>query len=631
MKKRVALFEFPVFSRGFPLASGYLEAFARTNPAVDSAFEFQKLTIPLKSPQIAHLVDEMDADVYAFSCYVWNMGLVRRILPTLLAHRPEALVVLGGPQVMNKGTRYLSAESEQLVLVNGEGERTFAELLARRAIGDDDFSSVKGLSYYRQGRLMVTPPQARIEDLDDIPSPYLEGYFDAAQYVWAPLETNRGCPFQCTYCYWGAATNARIHKFDGNRVFAELEWLSLNRVLYVVITDANFGVLPRDLAIAEHLANCRREYGFPLTVAFSSSKNTPQRVSEITRTFEGAGLIATQPISLQTMSEAALSSVKRRNIRSSSYIDLQRVLNDSSTSSFIEIIWPLPGETLQSYKEGIGRLCSQGADSFTIYPLLLINNVELDAQRGQHGLRTLRDPDPDSEAEIVVSTRSVAYEEFLEGLRFACHVTSLYSLRGLRFVAQHLDRAGSMSYADLFSEFSRACATMPEHPYTRFVQTTIDALDQDSSGLLLNSEGAVVHLVLHAARQAFDLLLVDFVEHHCGSMTADLRFLLELDLLNRPHAYSNTDTVDTPVTFEVIRILRIDDGACVVEIPARYRQTAACLLGRADIADASRVRINYRTTQLPFMPGKQPKENYAYCQDRLRRARSLLPVWRGEA
>jgi len=341
-------------------------------------------------------------------------------------------------------------------------------------------------------------------------------------------------------------------------------------------------------------------------------------------------LIATQPISLQTMSEVALASVKRRNIRWSSYIDLQRVLNETSSSSFIEMIWPLPGETLQSYKEGIGRLCSQGADSFAIYPLLLINNVELHAERSEYGLFTINDPDPDSEAEIVVCTRDVTFAEFLEGLRFACHVSSLFSLRGLRFVGQHLFESGQMSYVELFSEFAKTCEILIDHPYATFVQTTIDAMDHDPSGLLLNSEGAVVHLVLHAARDEFDQLLADFVERRFGPTTTELRFHLELDLLNRPHAYSNTEVVEKTVPFEVILVESVVEDGYVVRIPRAYRALAAKLLGWPPLAGADRVRINYHTTQLPFMLGKQPKENYAYCQDRLRRARSLLPIWSAE-
>jgi putative methyltransferase len=555
------------------------------------------------------------------------MGLVRSVLPSLLKQRAHSLVVLGGPQVMNMGNRYLSPRHENLVICNGEGEVTFAKLLAARMANLSDFAAVPGLSYYRDGKLWVTPKQERLKELDRIPSPYLEGYYKATDYVWAPIETNRGCPFQCTYCYWGAATNSRVYAFDSDRVFAELEWLSVNGVLYIVITDANFGIWPRDVEFARHLAKCKREYGFPLTVAFSSSKNTPERVSEITRILDEAGLIATQPISLQTLSEAALSAVKRKNIKTSSYSLLQRDLDEADASSFIELIWPLPGETLDSYREGICRLCAAAADSFTIYPLLLINNVELQQQRDAQELITINDPDPDSEAEIVVATRNVSYAEFLEGLRFAFHATSLYSLRGLRFLAAHLAESGRMSHAALFTEFGRFCDSIPGNPYSAYIHRMFDALEEDRSGVLLNSEGAVVHLTLHEARDEFDELLTQFVARRGWLEEADLRFRFEMDLLNRPFAYSNTPVAVKRVPFEIVRIESLTASGYEVEIPARYRGLAAELVRGEHIGHSSRVAINYRTTQFPLMPGKPLRDHYAYCQDRLRRVRSLLPKW----
>jgi hypothetical protein len=66
-------------------------------------------------------------DVYAFSCYVWNISLVRRVMHAVLSARPDAYVIIGGPQ--HQARRYLRPERERVVLCNGEGERTFDDLL----------------------------------------------------------------------------------------------------------------------------------------------------------------------------------------------------------------------------------------------------------------------------------------------------------------------------------------------------------------------------------------------------------------------------------------------------------------------------------------------------------------------
>ncbi|MEM7352637.1 MAG: radical SAM protein, partial [Acidobacteriota bacterium] len=505
---KVALIEFSVFQGVFPLASGYLEATASNDPRLEGELEFEKYSFCVSSPGIAEKIDQIEADVYGFSCYVWNTGLVKRLLPRLLAQRPRAQVILGGPQVMNKADLYLAPEHESLVLCNGEGEVTFTDYLVELASNEPDLRNVNGLSFYRGGELVTTPKQERLMDLNQIPSPYLGGYLESrGEYVWAVIETNRGCPFKCTYCYWGAATNAKVHKYDLDRILEELTWLSENAVVYVFFADANFGMLKRDLEIAHHLADLKKKNGHPITVYFSSSKNTPDRVTEITKVFDEAGMVATQPISLQTVSMDTLENVKRSNIKKSSYTDLQRVLNERGLSSFLEMIWPLPGETLSSFKQGIGELCGLGADSFMIYPLLLINNVEMDQQRDEYGLVTIDDPDPNSEAEIVIETKDVSHTEYLEGLRFSYHVTSLYTARGLRHLGRYLDSTGRMGFSELLSAFSDFCHQASDNPYSEHIEETLAASGQYK----FSSVGGIAHIALHTGGKEFDDLLSSFV------------------------------------------------------------------------------------------------------------------------
>ena len=117
------------------------------------------------------------------------------------------------------------------VTVRGEGEATFAELLDAldsNAIHDlDVLRDVPGLSFRSaDGRIVRTEDRARIEDLDTIPSPYMLGLLDpfGTAQSGAVIETNRGCPYGCTFCDWGSATLSRIRKFSLDRVAAELEW-----------------------------------------------------------------------------------------------------------------------------------------------------------------------------------------------------------------------------------------------------------------------------------------------------------------------------------------------------------------------------------------------------------------------
>ena len=121
-----------------------------------------------------------------------------------------------------------------------------------------------------------------------IPSPYLTGLFD--NYGDAPvtsitIETNRGCPYGCTFCDWGSATMSRIRKFDLDRVFAELEWAAQRGIAGIGFADANFGILERDVAIAEKVAELKATYGFPLHCATNYAKNTVKHLNKIVSTW----------------------------------------------------------------------------------------------------------------------------------------------------------------------------------------------------------------------------------------------------------------------------------------------------------------------------------------------------------
>src|SRR5262249_19229724 len=151
-----------------------------------------------------------------------------------------------------------------------------------------------------------------------------------------------------------------------------------------------------------HIVEQKKEYGFPTSMVIAAAKNRPERVVEITEILVRGGLVTSQPISLQTVNTDALQLIDRQNIRETTYTDLQRTLNEKGISSFIELIWPLPGETLESFKAGVGRLCRLHADTLTIYPQLLLHNTEIYRRREAYGIEVSRAPDPCAEADVVV-------------------------------------------------------------------------------------------------------------------------------------------------------------------------------------------------------------------------------------
>ena len=206
-----------------PYAAGLLEAYVSRHAPDPSRYAF-RVPIFRRAPVEQHAAALDGVDVAGFSVYCWNFELSLAIARALKARRPRTLIVFGGPHVPDQGAPFLDAHPFVDVAVHGEGEATFLALLEGLGRAGVDGITVRGAD----GRAETRPKPPRIKDLDRIPSPYLTGAFARVMAAhpalgWHALwETNRGCPFACTFCDWGSATASKVYQFSMHRVRAEI-------------------------------------------------------------------------------------------------------------------------------------------------------------------------------------------------------------------------------------------------------------------------------------------------------------------------------------------------------------------------------------------------------------------------
>jgi hypothetical protein len=633
--KRVALVELSVFERITPLVSGYLQAYASMDQAVRSTYTFEKYTTSIKTPaeQVARDLQAMSADVYAFSCYVWNVGLVRTLAGIIRQAHPQAHILLGGPQVMHHGRRYLDPADDRSTVCNGEGEVTFTEYLRELSDVTPDLSRVSGLSFWRDGELITTEDRPRIKDLDTVPSPFLAGLFDHG-YSMSILETNRGCPYHCGFCYWGAATNDRVYRFDEQRVRDEITWMARNDVMFLYIADANWGMLARDVDISLHIADCAHEYRLPAIVYYSAAKNKPHAVTKITSIFQNAGVVTSQPVSLQSIEPRALDLVARSNIRLDAFAAVQEDLREKGLSSFIELIWPLPGETLDSFRSGISTLCDSEAQAIIAYSHLLLNNTPIYHNRARLGLKTRSAGGGIAEARIVVATEEVSEAEFAEGMRYFYAVHALHNTRSLRATARYLTGSGIVTFRDLFSglvDFWRQ--ERAGNPIVNYVERSI----RNAEFYDLNNYGLFIHSVLHAERACFADQMQRFVVGQPWWDDPQARLRYEIDLVNRPYVYSNTPLDPLEYPFEALRLHGLGSRHYTIEVPAEYLPVLAANVrvdglpseetgGRP--GDFVALRVDHKRRQYPFMASQSMDHNGSYCHGMIERIENITPAWR---
>ena len=308
-----------------PLACGYLKAILDQDTTTKSMC---KTTIynfggtATAQLIIRKLLEQGVPDIVGFSVFGWNYHLFANVSETLKQISPRVLIVFGGPHVANHAARLFRLYPWVDIVVNGEGEHTFRDIVHAR-LGDDThqaFREVRGISFHQGSRVATTPDRDRIANLDDIPSPILTGSIDFIDhdgrfiYDVAIMETNRGCPYKCSFCYWGGAIGQRARSFSRERLRAELEVLAKLRVETIALCDANFGMFREDAQFVEDLLDIKATYGYPRSLETSWAKNKSANFRSIVSLMRAGGLRSSFTIALQSLDDTALTLMNRRNM-----------------------------------------------------------------------------------------------------------------------------------------------------------------------------------------------------------------------------------------------------------------------------------------------------------------------------
>lgn len=386
--------------------------------------------------------------VVGFSLYAWNEQLSLAVAKQLKSKDSSIIIFAGGPQIPDSAEEWLIENNCIDVVVHGEGEIVFSELVdmffeCDFNLLDNRFREIAGISYFENkaiSNFVSSPPRPRNRDLE-LSSPFIDGFFDRVMQEnpeerWMALwETNRGCPFSCTFCDWGSAINAKISKFDMSRITLELQWIASAQIEFVFICDANFGILPRDVDIAREIVRVNSDYEYPKRVSTQSTKNVTERAFEVQCLLSNAGVSNGATLSMQSIFPDTLKAIKRQNISLSKYFELQTRFKAAKVPTYVDLILGLPEETLSSFKDGVSTLLELGQhDHIQFNNLSLLPNAEMNNKEEQllygfeilisapQSLHGLSQPDTSMPLEIqklVVGTNTLKSKDWVEARAFA--------------------------------------------------------------------------------------------------------------------------------------------------------------------------------------------------------------------
>jgi hypothetical protein len=551
----------PIDGRGnpIPLALGMVLAHARAHK--DGLLERHYQLIPDWITRPQRLEQRAGRPgVHLFSNYIWSHGQNLSFSEMVKRADPNNITVHGGPDTPKyEGDveAYFRENPHVDVAVHGEGEATTAELLEALIghVGDGrpDLSplrDVPGLSFRDGDGVVRTDKRERVADLDDIPSPFLTGLFDVhvrAGASMAIVETNRGCPYGCTFCDWGSATLSRIRQFDIERVFAELEWCARHGLARLFLADANFGILERDVAIAERVAELKAEYGFPTLFSTNYAKNTTKHLRKIVGTLADAGILNQGLLSLQSMDADTLKTVKRSNIKLAKYEELAREFRNADLPLFVDLMMGLPGATTESFRNDL-QSCIDREVTAKVYPTELLvnspmnepayrtaNQIETSAPLGSL-VRTSRNADGTTRRALVVASSTFTREDYEQMLRLRHAFLVSENFGVLRQVSRYVRQETGIEELDLYERLRVDARTSPERwPALAFTLQLVPKLGTAPVSWALLIDEVRRYLTGELAVLDDDALGTVLRVQHALLPSRDRRFPLTLEL---PHDYA---------------------------------------------------------------------------------------------
>lgn len=442
-----------------PYSIGCIWSYAQQFP--DIANNIQCQGIFFKRDLYQEVLQQIsNPSICAFSCYQWNKNYNFTLARHIKDAYPDCVIVFGGPEA---GADFLNQPYIDSVIL-GEGENSFLDLL-RTVIQQKPVLDL----YYKD----------RVTDLTHLPSPYATGVFnkiiaDNPGVKWATtLETNRGCPFSCTFCDWGGLTYSKIKKFTLERVAQDLDWISANPVSYIFCADANFGIFKqRDLEIARLVKSAHANSQHLESFNATFNKNNNEWSFEILK--ELGPLNRGFTVSVQSMNAATLTAIKRDNLGINDLTNIFRLCEDNKINSYTELILGLPLESKETFINGMCELLELGQHNhLDLWFTDLLSNSELATAESceKYGIKTVttqnyltlnQDNDAVTEdIQLVCETNTMSVSDMIESFMYGWIIVNLHT----QGYTQLTSRFYNQKYNITFRQFYDALiVNLKQHP-----------------------------------------------------------------------------------------------------------------------------------------------------------------------
>jgi len=379
-----------IYNYYVPLNVGYITA------TVNQRFGKEVQTKIFKFPDdLISTMKSSPPDILALSNYDWNVNLNKALITLAKSINPEIFVIMGGPNIRKKsdGVKdYLLKHPTDLYVVN-EGEDAFS-LIIKHILGSWPCNIKKlikksGIKFYNAAYLesetnnlmLGKKPESALAKKIPFPSPWLSGLLDpflnSTKFPLQSLvETNRNCPYQCHFCVWGDFDLNKIRMFDYDVVIEELRYIfkkSQQRFQFM-IADANFGILNRDVKIAEEIRRLSDKYNSVDRVWIAQAKNSVGRNLEIAKILKK---VCIPEFAVQTLTPGVLEYSGRKNLDNEAISQYVAGVKSHGHEVFTDIMLGLPGETKEDFYNSMKKVIDVGFQRAAIADIRLLAGSQM--------------------------------------------------------------------------------------------------------------------------------------------------------------------------------------------------------------------------------------------------------------
>lgn len=342
-----------------------------------------------------------DAHIYGFSCYIWNISMILDICSSLKKAKPEALIILGGPEVSYDAADLLSKHSFLDYIVISEGEAALLDLLYFITTGKGDLSNIPGIAYRAEGDIVITEPRPDITDMDMLPFPY--DNFDGLENKIIYYETSRGCPFNCQYCLSSTIRGVRYLSMD--RLRQDIKRFSDADIKQVKLVDRTFNCdLDRSIKIMQYIIELNPATNFHFEIAADLIDErflkTVEKAPEGMFQFE----IGVQSTNLKTLSE-----IKRKMNFDKVSHNVARLLSFENAHIHLDLIAGLPYEDIISFKKSFNDVYALKPDMLQLGFLKLLKGSGIRRECETYGIQHNDFPPYE-----VISTAWLSFKELVD-------------------------------------------------------------------------------------------------------------------------------------------------------------------------------------------------------------------------